>query len=742
MCYATDRRHQPSCMVCMVKDVHTGQMIPSCSTLPREGMEIEADTEEVLGMRRQALELLLSDHRADCEAPCTIVCPRGIDVARVLLHYDRGELSAAAALLGDTSCDGCKAPCERACRRRTVDEAVSIRSLLDEVRRERLEVIEKTNRLQINQTSDETSDFRLETSDNSIATDLLADHSSDSLNRRTKQEQRQTCLHYALRGGGRAELKVYKSDSLEEASNPSPLTHNPKSDLFNSRLGRFTDAEKERMKQLFTQPSRCLHCACEGSGKCRLRELATKAGIRTPKYGVQSSQPVKERIKVTERLVYEPAKCIRCGLCVYNTDDGFTFERRGFDMRVVIPEESKSHVGDEVARLCPTGALHLRVLTLLLPLLMLFSGCGQGGQKTSESVNSNMGTYEWTSFRGSSSLAGYTDSPLPDNPTLLWEYRHGVRTVAAPIVSHGTVYMCDKHGQLRGFSTADGTPTCSLDLGGDVEAPFVTADSLLYIGQMDGQVRALSLTDGAELWHFETEGQILASPTLLPRGVLVVGSYDNTMYTLDARTGDPVGRASTGYYINGAAAIWRDTYALFGGCDAWLRVSDLRTGHVTDSIRLDAYLPASPAVEGDYAYVNDYQGNLYEIRLTKDGHIGGHRVMLAAEDDEGGTTSMPTVTADAVFVLAEGRFLVCIDRADAHVRWKQMLRGDVGECSPLVCGDRVLVCTRTGIISIHDARTGRCLWTYETGEQIVASPAVAAGRLFVLTARGTLLCFN
>lgn len=667
MCYATDRRHQPSCMVCMVKDVHTGQMIPSCSTLPREGMEIETDTEEVLGMRRQALELLLSDHRADCEAPCTIVCPRGIDVARVLLHYDRGELSAAAALLGDTSCDGCKAPCERACRRRTVDEAVSIRSLLDEVRRDGLEV---------------------------------------------------------------------KGERLEVRAKAGAANR------FSSRLGRFTDAEKERMKQLFTQPSRCLHCACEGSGKCRLRELATNAGIRTPKYGVQSSLTVKERIKVTERLVYEPAKCIRCGLCVYNTDDGFTFERRGFDMRVVIPEESKSHVSDEIARLCPTGALHLRVLTLLLPLLMLFSGCGQGGQKTSESVNSNMGTYEWTSFRGGTSLSGYTASPLPDNPTLLWEYRHGVRTVAAPIVSHGTVYICDKHGQLRGFSIANGTPSCSLDLGGDVEAPFVTADTLLYIGQMDGQVRALSLTDGTELWHFETEGQILGSPTFLSRGVLVVGSYDNTMYTLDARTGDPVGRASTGYYINGAAAIWRDTYALFGGCDAWLRVSDLRTGHVTDSIRLDAYLPASPAVEGDYAYVNDYQGNLYEIRLTKDGHIGGHRVMLAAEDDEGGTTSMPTVTADAVFVLAEGRFLVCIDRADAHVRWKQMLRGDVGECSPLVCGDRVLVCTRTGIISIHDARTGRCLWTYETGEQIVASPAVAAGRLFVLTARGTLLCFS
>ena len=70
-------------------------------------------------------------------------------------------------------------------------------------------VKEKTNRLQTNQTSDETSDFRLQTSDNSVATDTLADHSSDSLT--------------AYKSDSLKEV----SDSLKEASNPSPLTPNP-----------------------------------------------------------------------------------------------------------------------------------------------------------------------------------------------------------------------------------------------------------------------------------------------------------------------------------------------------------------------------------------------------------------------------------------------------------------------------------------------------------------------------------
>ncbi|MBP5171126.1 MAG: PQQ-binding-like beta-propeller repeat protein, partial [Bacteroidales bacterium] len=37
---------------------------------------------------------------------------------------------------------------------------------------------------------------------------------------------------------------------------------------------------------------------------------------------------------------------------------------------------------------------------------------------------------------------------------------------------------------------------------------------------------------------------------------------------------------------------------------------------------------------------------------------------------------------------------------------------------------------------------GRLLWEYETGEQVVASPVVSGGRFFILTAKGSLLCFG
>ncbi len=349
---------------------------------------------------------------------------------------------------------------------------------------------------------------------------------------------------------------------------------------------------------------------------------------------------------------------------------------------------------------------------------------------------------DWLMFRGDPTLGGYVDVELPEHPTLQWEYKHGVRCVASPLVENGVVYVCDKHGVMLGLDKKGGV-VYRHDWGTEVEASWVMRDSVMYVGQIDGRIRALVRTSGREYWSHATEGQISASPNWMVmdgREWVMVGSYDGCLYVLDAETGKVNCRVETGYYVNGAAAVWGE-YAVFGGCDAWLRVVNCRTGVVTDSMELKAYIPSSPVVQGEQVYVADYAGNVWEMRL-RNGEILSNRILLRSADDEGGMLSMPAVTRDAVYVLAESRYLYCLNRDDGSVRWRKMLKGEVGESSPLVCGDRVLVCTKTGMVSIHDANTGDCLWEYETGEQIISSPAITLDGFYVLTARGTLLYFG
>jgi NADH dehydrogenase/NADH:ubiquinone oxidoreductase subunit G len=80
LCYSKGLPHYSSCMVCMVKDKRTGNFIPSCSATAQEGMDIDASSDDVISLRKKAVELLLSEHRAECEAPCKVVCPAGYNI--------------------------------------------------------------------------------------------------------------------------------------------------------------------------------------------------------------------------------------------------------------------------------------------------------------------------------------------------------------------------------------------------------------------------------------------------------------------------------------------------------------------------------------------------------------------------------------------------------------------------------------------------------------------------------------
>jgi predicted molibdopterin-dependent oxidoreductase YjgC len=296
LCYAKGAVHKSSCMVCAVKNRTNGQIIPSCTTYPAEGMTIETDSDEIHQIRTFSLELLLSDHRADCDAPCSMVCPRGLDIEQVLSYYDENQHEKAYMLISEVfslpeiACDNCKAPCEKACRRGTVDNAVSIREIIRQI------------------------------------------------------------------AGMTASASIACTLAESTLKSSSPDKNKPQ---FQSRLGRFTLNERERLKSGEATLSRCLHCACTGRTNCKLRKYATAEGIKRPRYEATSTLPAMNKQQINETLWFEQAKCIRCGLCVYNSENGFTFKNRGFGMQVVLPGESINNVDEALCKICPTQALYI-----------------------------------------------------------------------------------------------------------------------------------------------------------------------------------------------------------------------------------------------------------------------------------------------------------------------------------------------------------------------------------------------
>ena len=118
-------------------------------------------------------------------------------------------------------------------------------------------------------------------------------------------------------------------------------------------------------KEAADEGARCLHCDCHSSGNCVLQHYAQV-------YGAEASRFRAERRKFDQQLqpggvIFEPGKCILCGICVRLTelaqeDLGLTFIGRGFDVRIATPfnrtiEDGLQKVAEECVKHCPTGAL-------------------------------------------------------------------------------------------------------------------------------------------------------------------------------------------------------------------------------------------------------------------------------------------------------------------------------------------------------------------------------------------------
>ncbi len=316
LCHSDGVPHYSSCMVCLVKDRIKNSFIPSCSAPVQEGMDIDVSGEEVISIRKKAVELLLSEHRAECEAPCRVVCPAGYNIPLMNRYLSSGDYKAIFELVaedlgsGELNCLNCKAFCENACRRKKIDEPVTIRKtrlfIAEEIKRQGLvkDGVRTIERLK-----------RFSSRTGKIEND-------------EQQEWLKECP---------GELKRYKEIlAIQEAS---------------------------------SEAAACMHCDCRALDSCGLRNVAETLGVKDPS-GKVVNAPIRKKINQVTGLIFENAKCIKCGLCVRVCEDSadepaLCFIERGFVSIISEPlgtsfEEVMIKQSKKAADICPTGALKIR----------------------------------------------------------------------------------------------------------------------------------------------------------------------------------------------------------------------------------------------------------------------------------------------------------------------------------------------------------------------------------------------
>ncbi len=481
MCHMEGSGHFTSCMVCLVKDVSNGRLMASCSMPAMEGMEIITDDEECRESRKASLELLLSEHVGDCEAPCQFVCPAHMNIPLMNRLIAAGDFQKAIevvkrdiplpAILGRI----CPAPCEAGCRRKSIDGAVSICLLkgfaadeelepdfvpatpkapsgkkvaivgagpaglaaafylnrfghqteifdkngeaggellhLDEallpaaIRKKEIDRFIKSGiALQLNKEVDAALFEQLKADYDAVvlavgtqALDwtqlgLTTSKTGIEVDKSTYQTSAEHvfAIGNALRPSKLAVRSVGQGKELafilNEYFEKGKVSTYP--ERFNSKFGKLQEneiqeylkesVEAERQEagrgkavgftrdEAVAEAKRCLHCDCRNPESCQLRNLANDFGAVQKRFQYSKRLPVRKEF-AAQGIVYEPAKCIKCGICVRLTQQhqeefGFSFIGRGFDVKVGVPfsesvEKALTKTALLVAEHCPTGAL-------------------------------------------------------------------------------------------------------------------------------------------------------------------------------------------------------------------------------------------------------------------------------------------------------------------------------------------------------------------------------------------------
>ena len=482
LCYAENLPPATSCMVCVVKIAGIDGLRPACATTVTDGMIVESESDEVRAARRTALELLLSDHLGDCMGPCQAICPGHMDIPRMIRQIAAGDWRGAIATVKrDIALPGvlgriCPAPCESGCRRRQIDEPVSIcllkrivadidlaksapylpdrrpasgkrvaivgggpaglsaayyllslgdactlfdeheqlgghlRYSLDETALPRtvldaeIAVIESLGaEFRTGVRVDSPLALREEFDAVVLAVGTLDAEQAASLPLPTSSRgitiDRKTyatgeagvfAVGNAVRAANKLTVRSTADGKEAAASIDQYLSGREVTGVdrpFNTRIGRLAESElsvalggaSERaqvapaggLREGFAEAEardealRCLHCDCRKPDSCKLRIHAASYGADPRRFaGDRCQLEIQDR---HDEVIYEPGKCIACGLCVQITARageplGLTFVGRGFDVRVAVPfgrtlGEGLRKVAEECVAACPTGAL-------------------------------------------------------------------------------------------------------------------------------------------------------------------------------------------------------------------------------------------------------------------------------------------------------------------------------------------------------------------------------------------------
>ena len=393
-----------------------------------------------------------------------------------------------------------------------------------------------------------------------------------------------------------------------------------------------------------------------------------------------------------------------------------------------------------------------RVSLALGLALALLAGCTSGNAK--QRVGSTM-------FRGDPAHAGMAPALFTGQGGVRWRVQTGGMVRSTPAVTATRVYAGSGDGFLYAVSRTDGTVAWRFDAGNPVHASPAVAGGLVVAATLAGRIFAIDENTGTLRWSRSSGPPLplntrpaggwdilVSSPTVVGDTVFI-GSPDGNLYALDLASGDQIWQAATGGRIRATPSVSGDLVVV-GSWNGRVYAFDRRTGaerwvHRTVGDTLDSKkfgydrqaIQSSAAIANGDLFFGSRDDGVYALDLAT-----GQRKWRVSH---GGSwvVGSPAVAGGRVYAgSSDAHFIQALDAASGRELWHHPTAANV-LASPVLAGNSLVIGTyRTdapiGELRVLDPATGDERWKLRLDGSIVSTPVVAGNAIYVGTDGGSI----
>lgn len=312
-----------------------------------------------------------------------------------------------------------------------------------------------------------------------------------------------------------------------------------------------------------------------------------------------------------------------------------------------------------------------------------------------------------------------------------------MRLALSPAVDGTTVYLAGHDGEVAAVGLENGRELWQTRLKLDLSAGPGVGAGMVVVGTSEGDLIALDAAAGTERWRVRLNGEILARPAV-GGGTVVVHTVDGTVHGLKAADGTPAWsheqqvprlslRGSAPPVIDGDAVLCAfdngrvSALGLAEGDLLWSATVSPPRGRTELERLVD--IDSAVHVAGDDVFVVGYQGRVAMLARNS-GQIWWARDLSSYRGLALDETSAFVSTADSA--------VVSVSRRDGTEQWRQDAMRLRGLSGPAVDGGAVVVGDFEGYLHWLDRGTGQLLGRTRAGRDRISNAPVAVGGMVLV----------